>query len=177
MDLKRVLNILEKESSLNMQIELNDSYLIGSETNRACYTHPNESDKCIKITISGDDKETNREMKQYCYLQKKDISWDSLAKFYGTVETNLGRGEVVELIKDYDENVSKSLDDYFRKITSHQDIKKFLDLLFELKNYLYREKIYVKDLNAVNVVYQKFDEKNARLVIIDGLAQSNYIPF
>ncbi|MCD6433655.1 MAG: hypothetical protein J7L21_06400 [Sulfurimonas sp.] len=160
-----------------MKIELNDSYLIGSGTNRACYTHPDDSNKGIKVTISGNHKETNREIKQYLFLQKRDISWDMLAKFYGTVETNLGKGEVVELIKDYDENISKSLDDYFRKITSVEDIKRFIDLLFELKEYLYREKIYVKDLNAVNVVYQKFDDKNGRLVIIDGLAHSNYVPF
>lgn len=160
-----------------MQIELSDSYLIGSGTNRACYAYPDERDKGIKITISGNHKETNREIKQYLFLQKRDISWDMLAKFYGTIETNLGEGEVVELIKDYDGEVSKSLDDYFRKITSLEDIKKFLDLLFELKEYLFREKIYVKDLNAVNVVYQKFDEKSGRLVIIDGLAHSSYIPF
>ena len=160
-----------------MKIQLKKSDLIASGTNRACYAHPEDDKKCIKVTISGNHKETNREISYYKYLQKKDISWDMLAQFYGTIQTNLGDGEVVELIKDYDLSVSKSLDYYFRKITSQDDIQKFLQLLIKLKTYLYEEKIYVKDLNAVNVVYQKYSDTEGRVVIIDGLAHSNYIPF
>jgi len=158
-------------------IKLDKQYLIASGTNRACYIHPTDEQKCIKITISGNHKETNREANYYKYLQKKDVSWDMLAKFYGFVETDIGKGEVVELIRNYDLDISKSLDHYFRKIKSQQDINFFLNLLVKLKKYLYKEKIYIKDLNAVNIVYQKYNQTDGRLVIIDGLAHSNYIPF
>ncbi len=160
-----------------MKIQLDKSNLIASGTNRACYIHPKDDKKCIKVTISGNHKETNREISYYKYLQKKSISWDMLAQFYGTLQTNLGDGEVVELIKDYDLNVSKSLDYYFRKITSQEEIQKFIYLLIKLKTYLYKEKIYIKDLNAVNVVYQRYNDTEGRVVVIDGLAHSNYIPF
>ena len=160
-----------------MKVQLNKSNLIAAGTNRACYSHPDDDKKCIKITISGNDKETKREISYYRYLQKKGILWDMLAQFYGTLETNLGEGEVVELIRDYDLNVSKSLDYYFRNIQSQEEIQKFIDLLIQLKKYLYEEKIYVKDLNAVNVVYQKYNNREGRVVVIDGLAHSNYIPF
>ena len=158
-------------------IKLDKQHLIASGTNRACYHHPSDEKKCIKITISGNHKETNREANYYKYLQKKDVSWDMLAKFYGFVETDIGEGEVVELIRNYDLDISKSLDYYFRKITSQQEIQNFLNLLLKLKKYLYKEKIYIKDLNAVNIVYQKYNQTNGRLVIIDGLAHSNYVPF
>jgi len=160
-----------------VKVQLDKSDLIASGTNRACYIHPDDNEKCIKITISGNDKETKREIAYYKFLQKKGISWEMLAQFYGTLETNLGDGEVVELIRDYDADVSKSLDYYFRNIQSQEEIQKFIDLLMQLKKYLYAEKIYVKDLNAVNVVYQKYNKNDGRVVVIDGLAHSNYIPF
>ena len=45
-----------------------------------------------------------------------------------------------------------------------------------MKKYIFDNKIYVKDLNPVNVMYQ-IKKKSNRLVIIDGLAHSNYNPF
>jgi hypothetical protein len=160
-----------------MSIKLDDSLFIASGTNRACYIDPNDDKKCIKITISGDSKETNREISYYKFLQKKGVSWDMLAQFYGCVDTNLGNGEVVELIRDYNSEISKSLDYYFRILNKTDEIQKFLKLLKGLKEYLYKEKIYIKDLNAVNIVYQRYDEEDGRLVVIDGLAHASYIPF
>jgi hypothetical protein len=160
-----------------MSIELDDSLFIASGTNRACYTDPNDDKKCIKITISGNTKETNREISYYKFLQKKGVSWEMLAQFYGCVDTNLGSGEVVELIRDYDLDISKSLDSYFRVLDSADEIQKFLKLLQGLKEYLYKEKIYIKDLNAVNIVYQRYNKEDGRLVVIDGLAHASYIPF
>lgn len=160
-----------------MQIELNNSYLVNKGTNRACYIHPNDNNKCIKITFSGNHKETNREIKYYNFLKKRGVSWEMLALYYGNIDTNLGEGECVELIRDYDGNVSKDLDKYIFNGNLNEDIPNLVDLLSELKNYLYKEKIYVKDLNPVNIAYKRTSEQEGKLIIIDGLAHSNYIPF
>ncbi len=160
-----------------MQITLDDSYLFSRGTNRGCYIHPQDNNKCIKITISGNPKETNKEIKYYNFLKKRGISWKMISLYYGNIDTNLGKGECVELIKDYDGNISKDLDKYITKNKINEDIPNLVDLLSELKNYLYKEKVYVKDLDPINIVYKKSGPKEGKLVIIDGLAHSNYIPF
>ena len=159
-----------------MKIILNDSLLINTGTNRACYLHPRDDLMCIKITISNTNKETKREVRYYNYLHKKGVSYDMLAEYYGKVKTNLGVGECVELIKDYDGSISQELDKYLDKELSDNEKIYIRNLLVELEKYLLKEKIYVKDLNSVNVAFQKLDSKgNSRLVIIDGLAHSWYI--
>lgn len=155
-------------------IELNEKYLINTGTNRACYVHPMNKNQCIKITISGNNKETKREISCYKNLIDKKISWDMLAKYYGLVDTNYGQGEVVELIRDYDDKISKELAYYINENVLE---KKYINtLLNKLEIYLKNEMIIVKDLNTVNIVYQKFSEKNnGRLVIIDGIASRKNI--
>ncbi|MFV0563245.1 YrbL family protein [Malaciobacter mytili] len=158
-------------------VELNEKYLVNKGTNRACYIYPNEKNKCIKIDLK-DNKETKREIKYYKLLQKKSISFKMLSKYFSSIKTSLGQGEVFELIIDYDGKVSTEVDKYLtNKTSSNEDIKNIISLIPKLKQYLYKEKIYVKDLNPVNIVFQKLDKLNYRLVIIDGLAHSNYNPF
>ena len=155
-------------------IELSEKYLINTGTNRACYEHPEDKNKCIKIIISGNNKETSREIKYYKYLEKKNISWNMLSKYYGNIITNYGIGEVVELIRDYNGSISKELAHYIR--TEEIDNKRIDYLLNKLNNYLINEVIIVKDLNSVNIVYQKFSKNNeGRLVIIDGIGSRGSI--
>jgi hypothetical protein len=148
------------------KIVLNDKYLISVGTNRACYTHPNDKLKCIKVNISDNLKETEREIRYYRYLQKKDVSWDMLAKFHGTIQTNIGEGEVVELVRDFDGNVSKQLGYSLKNNKNKEYIISQIEIL---RKYLIDERIVVKDLNTANIVYQQYTEKTGRLVIIDGL--------
>ncbi len=160
-----------------MILTLDASLLINKGTNRACYVHPQIKERCIKITISSNDKETKREVKYYEKLQKRGVSWEMLSKYYGMVATNLGAGECVELVRDYDGEISKELDKYLNDEKLLQEVKNLTQHLCALKEYLYAQKIYVKDLNSVNVLYQKLSHKEARLVVIDGIAHSDYNPF
>ena len=159
-----------------MKVTLNDSLLINSGTNRACYLHPDNIDRCVKIDISLNTKETKREKRYYNYLLKRNIPFDMISKYYGSIQTNLGNGEVVELLRDYDGNVSMELAQYLNSTLTESDMEYIKKLIRKLKEYLYRYKIYVKDLNSVNIVVQKFAKSgNARLVIVDGLAHSWYV--
>jgi len=158
-------------------IQLSKKYLVNTGTNRACYIYPLKKEKCIKVNLKGH-KETNQEIKYYKKLQNNSTSFDMISKYFGSVQTNLGNGEIFELIIDFDNNVSKEVDKYLiNKDTSFDDIESIIMLLPDFKKYLFDQKIYVKDLNSVNVVFQKINENNCRLVVIDGLAHSNYNPF
>ncbi|WP_419776863.1 YrbL family protein [Malaciobacter marinus] len=158
-------------------LKLNEDLLVNKGTNRACYKHPLEHNKCIKIDLI-ENNETKRELKYYKKLIKDNTSFKMISHYYGSIITNLGKAEVFELIKDYDGSVSKEIDQYMLDSSySIEDIEEILKNISLLKKYLYENKIYVKDLNPVNVVFQKINTSTNRLVIIDGLAHSNYNPF
>ncbi len=154
-------------------IFLTKDLLINTGTNRACYFHPYDFSKCIKIDIRKN-KETKNEIKYYKRLKMKNISFEMLSKFYGYEETNLGEATIFELIRNSNGEISKEMDK-FLNTNSADDAKKILKHLPLLKKYLFSNKIYVKDLNPVNIMYQ-INDKDSRLVIIDGLSHTNYNP-
>ncbi|QDF29532.1 YrbL family protein [Halarcobacter anaerophilus] len=156
---------------------LTEDLLVNKGTNRVCYKHPKESSKCLKIDLK-QNKETKRELKYYKRLEKKNIPFTMLSRYYGSEETNYGKAEVFELIRDSNGKVSKEVDKYLNDSnSSFEDIENLLKCIPFFKKYIFENKIYVKDLNTVNVMYQKNENsKENRLVIIDGLAHSNYNP-
>ncbi len=156
---------------------LSKDLLVNIGTNRACYEHPKESSKCLKIDLK-QNKETKRELKYYKRLQKENIPFTMLSKYYGSQETNYGKAEVFELIRDINGKISKEVDKYLNDTNnSFENIENLLKCIPQLKKYIFENKIYVKDLNTVNVMYQRNENsKESRLVIIDGLAHSNYNP-
>lgn len=153
---------------------LTKELLINEGTNRACYSHPSDYLKCIKIDIR-ENKETENELKYYRKLKKSNVPFEMISEFYGYEQTNLGKATVFELIRDDDGKISQEMDKFLDN-NSVDDIEKILKHLPLLKKYIFDNKIYVKDLNPVNVMYQ-IKKKSNRLVIIDGLAHSNYNPF
>lgn len=158
-------------------IDLNNIKPIGKGTNRSCFVHPMDLNKCIKITHSNDYSETIKEIKYYKFLQKREISWDFLAKYYGSIDTSLGKGEVFDLVRDYDGNVSKTLSFYLQKDEKTKTLITPIKLLEDLKQYTLKENIVVKDLNTKNMLYQKINENEARLILIDGVVNNDFLPF
>jgi len=158
-------------------LKLESSALIGRGLRRECYFHPEDENKCIKIVVAGDHKETVREQAYYRLLEKRNIAWRMLAKFYGNVETNLGKGAIFELIRDYNGEVSKTLVQYLsaHKETVHND-QNFSQALLELKQYLLKWKIVTISLKPQNIVYKRTNESVGFLVIIDNIGNSDFIP-
>ena len=158
-------------------LTLASSSLIGRGLRRECYFHPEDENKCIKIVVAGDHKETVREQSYYRLLEKRNISWKMLARFYGNIETNRGEGAVFELIRDHNEEVSKTLEHYFSANNetdlNYQDLSRALPLL---KQYLLKWKIVTMSLKPQNIVYQKINPTQGKLVVIDNIGNSDFIP-
>ena len=158
-------------------LTLESSSLIGKGLRRECYFHPQDETKCIKVIVAGDHKETVREQSYYRLLEKRHISWEMLARFHGNVETNRGEGAVFELIRDYNDEVSKTLDHYFSANNgidlNYQDLSRALPLL---KQYLLKWKIVTMSLKPHNIVYKKIHESEGVLVVIDNIGNSDFIP-
>jgi len=159
-------------------INILPSALIETGVYRECYIHPKKDDQCIKIVYrEGGDAETDREQKYYRYLSKRGISWEMLARFHGNIETNLGPGAVFDLIRDYDDNISKTLDTYF-KSTDETCVPytNIFQSLFELKHYLLKYNIITMAFKPKNILYKRLSETTGRCVIVDSLGNSDFIP-
>jgi hypothetical protein len=157
-------------------LTLESSSLIGRGLRRECYFHPEDGNKCIKVVVAGDHKETVREQSYYRLLEKRNISWQMWARFYGKVETNRGEGAVFELVRDYNKEVSKTLEQYFSANNetdlNYQDLSRTLPLL---KQYLLKWKIVTIALKPQNIVYKKINESEGILVVIDNIGNSDFI--
>ena len=151
-------------------IVLKDEDFIGKGNERACYIHPNDKNKAIKISYEqnlGRSKQTNTEIKYYKKLiKRKNLDWKHLPKFYGEVETNKGKGFIVELIRDYDGKVSKSFKYYIEK-DGLDKYKKELETYkqYLLKNYI----IFNYGMMQGNILLRKNSPTDFDLVLIDGL--------
>ena len=157
--------------------KLESSALVGRGLRRECYFHPEDENRCIKVVVAGDHKETVREQSYYRLLEKRNISWRMLARFYANVETNLGAGAVFELIRDYNGAVSKTLMHYFSaKIVTDRDCQYLYPALLVLKQYLLKWKIVTISLKPQNIVYKKTSESEGFLVVIDNIGNSDLIP-
>jgi hypothetical protein len=158
-------------------LKLESSSLIGRGLRRECYFHPADENKCVKVVVAGDHRETVREQSYYRLLDKRDISWKMLARFYGNAETDRGPGAVFELIRDYNGEVSKTLEHYISSDNStdinYQDLSRALSVL---KQYLLKWKIVTMTIRPGNVVFKKNNASEGALVIIDNIGNSDLIP-
>jgi hypothetical protein len=158
-------------------LTLKSSALIGRGLRRECYFHPDDENKCIKVVVSGDHKETRREQSYYRLLEKRNISWRMLARFYGNVDTNLGEGAVFHLIREYNGKISKTLGHYLSATNEDDRNDQYLErALPALKQYLLEWKIVTMALKPQNIVYQKTHESKGLLVVIDNIGNSDFIP-
>lgn len=144
------------------------SEAIGVGQERACYLHPEDASRVIKIQRGEQIKQTRRELLFYRWLQRRQMTnFAHIPGFYGKVKTNLGEGFVVDLINDFDGNASKSLYWYFEQ---GYPVAEFFPYLEELKQYMLDNSIiFSVDMGRFNILFRKLSNQEARLVVIDGL--------
>ena len=156
---------------------LNASDFVGKGLHRECYVHPNDEQRCIKVVVAGDLSESKREQSYYKLLQKRGISWDILPRFHGVIETNMGAGAVFDLIRDYDGEISKTLEYYLssKQLDSAENpgISQAISIF---KQELYRQSIITMTLSPKNIMYKKTGLNKGRLVLIDNIGNSDFIP-
>ena len=159
---------------MNQQILQITSEPIGVGQERACYLHPGDAHKVIKIQKGEIDKQTRRELILYKNLARRKMSdFEHIPQYYGKLITNLGEGFVVDLIADFDGNVSRSLWWHFEQ---GYPVAEFFPYLDELRQYLLDNLIvFSVDMGRYNILFQKTSPQHARLVVIDGLGNHSSI--
>ncbi len=155
---------------------LEDKDFIAKGNERACYLHPDDDSMTVKVTYKENKRKKNKQSKKeisyYKELEKKAINYSKhLPKFYGEVKTNRGDGFIIELIKDYDGNISKSFDYYIKK----DGVEKYKNELEKYKNYFLDNCIIFNyGMMPKNILLRKNSETDFDLVLIDGLGDVSY---
>lgn len=150
-------------------IILNKGNILAKGSERACYLDPADSTKIIKIIYNKKSKNNQNELeyKYYEYLNGKNIEFSNLARCFGWVETNLGKGLIFERILNYDGTASSNLREILqRKIlfSNEEDT-----LLNDLNTYLESNSILFIDATSLNVLVKEESKTKRKLVIIDGI--------
>lgn len=141
---------------------------IGKGKERACYIHPEDPRKAIKISMGKVNEQTRRDIKFYRKLARRSTGENRhIPKFYGLCETNLGKGIVVDLIRNYDGEISRPLNWYLAQGVPIEEFDVYLE---ELKHsFLQNLIIFNHDMTIGNLLFQRSSTSSARLIAIDGL--------
>ena len=155
-----------KEKQSIIHLDKNSFY--GKGTHKKCFVHPSNSKLCIKIAYnSGGQKDLLREINYLKVLQRRKKDYSILPQYYGEIKTNLGTGYVYELIRDYDNAQSLTLEDILTNQnlfnTMFETVK---NMLLFLKTSLLKNEIITMGLFPENIIFQKTapDKYNIRLV-------------
>lgn len=150
---------------------------IGSGRHRDCYYHPQDASKCIKILYNPADgglKEVKRETSYYKKRSRQIRQCRSVPDYYGKVNTDRGEGYVFDLIRDYDGEVSKTLEYYLKKHEISQGLLE--NKLYDLRNDLIAHNIATMNLKDYNILYRKTGRNEGYLVVIDNIGESEFFP-
>jgi hypothetical protein len=165
--------------------KLKKSLIIAKSIGRIVYRHPDNPNQCLKIVHHKRIDENKIDIKYYQHLQNRGASFKHIACIRGEQNTNKGNAVIFELIKDYDGEISKTLQYYITPPPTYYyspplHLIKFDQLIAKhlllLKQYLLTERIVFKDLNPGNILLCRINATDIRLIIVDGLASRNLIP-
>ncbi|MYA16198.1 MAG: hypothetical protein F4089_15105 [Gammaproteobacteria bacterium] len=160
---------------------------------RRCYVHPGDPTRCVKVlrpdrtpsarraVVTGwrrfkrlqnfDDQ--RKETEAYRHLKRSgQLDYTHVPRFYGTVETDQGVGIVTALFRDFDGGFPKNLEELLpggMTVTLENAIDEF-------KQWLRRERFLTRDLLPHNIIAVADSPERYRLVIVDGIGNSEFIP-
>jgi hypothetical protein len=158
-------------------LQLESARLVGKGLHRECYEYPGDPTRCIKVVVAGNSDENRREARYYALLAARGISWEMLSRFYGLEDTSMGLGAVFELIRDHDGGVSHTLEQYLARPGANEGLGETLSLaLPALRAYLLRDRVVTMTLKSKNILLQMTTGKSGRLVIVDNVGNSDFIP-
>ncbi len=161
-------------------LSLTEEDYIGEGEIRMVYKHPNNTVFCVKIPHQETTRDyTFKELLYYKKINKRKVAktaYSFFSNFKEEVETNLGLGQVFDLVRDDTTNeISKTLEYYLLNNTNVTDdeLNKALSVL---RHQMINNRVFARDLRARNVCVKIDKNNNVNLVIIDGLGHRDFIP-
>lgn len=156
-------------------IHLNAGDIVGKGSERCCYVHPGNADRCIKVAYraSRNDKQNRNEIKYLKRLQRNRIDWSHIPRCHGWVETSVGVGLVYDYFHTED---GLPMPGIGRLVTQGRITRSDLAApLEQLRQYLLSNRIVVRDLKPSNVVCDADAGDSLRLYLIDGIGNGDFV--
>ncbi len=144
---------------------------IGMGTQRMCFVHPEDPRLAIKIPTGGASRQNEREIRFYRNLEKRGgIDCKHIPGFHGRCITNRGPGIVVDLVRDYDGQISSPLNRYLAQGFMIEEFEPFLEELKQsfLKNLI----VFDQELKPDSILVQKTSASKFRMVTVGSLGDS-----
>jgi hypothetical protein len=176
------------------KLNLKNSEPFGVGGRRECYVHPLYPNKCVKV-LRTDDKSTtylkrpgifsSLFRKEYNNNENEYRTLKSIEKrigknmqrhvplCYGYEPTDLGPGLVLDLVRDADGKISRSLRELLFLGHSPDEFKKAFD---EFEAFLIQNNIMTRNLLDHNLVASIQQDKSWKIHIIDGLGDPSWLP-
>ena len=163
-------------------IELTEDLFIGKGSHKKCYRYPNDLSKCVKVAYSKDGKkDLEREIKYLKVLKRKNKDYSCLPKYYGPIETSLGKGYLFEFIKNYDNSLCMPLETYLKndELLENEFNLKFNELVNackEIKQTLLNNEILTMGLFAINFLIEDQEDNSIKLRVINDMGSASLFP-
>lgn len=155
-------------------VSLNDGLLLGEGTKRKCFIHPDDPCLCIKIASVRGRRSARREIRYLNMLRRRGKSLAQIADYKGTIQTSLGIGDLYELVRDCDGQVSKNLG-YYLNLGDKDMTARIIGAIEDLRVYLARNLILFSDVRSDNLLVKKGCDGNFVLIVVDGVGDNNQI--
>lgn len=159
-------------------LDLSNAVLIGKGTHKKCFVHPQNATRCVKVAYNDLGKrDLNREVK---YLsgnyRRKHIS-TILPRFYGTVQTNLGEGYVVDFLKNADGTPCLSLKTWLEASSPNPQLDPLIQqAMLLLKQKIRDEQVLCLAIYPENILFQRDNAGNYRPFLVNDLGNAARIP-
>ena len=155
------------------QLILTDGLCLGRGAHKAAYVHPKDERLCVKIPFKWPDEDVKKELRYRFVLGKKIKRMPLLVKYYGMVETNLGRGYVFERVTDFDGAACITLSQYIESCSSREEM---VQLMLAFRKEFFCGRYVVAGMNTDNFLVQRISPTERRLRIVDDLGTGAFIP-
>ena len=175
---------------------LKDREPFGKGGNRLCFVHPNDPEKCIKVRRPDFSLEQRRKKKGFPKnlrplssfddnleehrtmhaLNERfgEVLYEHVSRCYGFESTDMGAGLCSELIRDADGLISITLKQYLWDWGLTDEIDAAIGVL---ERWLCSYGVPTRDLLLHNLVVQQNADRSVwRIVIIDGVGSSSFLP-
>ena len=160
-------------------IQLTDEQFIAKGSHKQCFRHPQNKRQCIKVPYNkAGETDLNREIYYLTHiLKQRGPQSGILPAYYGTVQTNLGTGHVFELVCDFDGKIATSIETLLNAPgCTPAQIAQIHDALLHLRDQMLQYRVIAMSMYPENILYQRLDEKNFRLVLINDMGSASALP-
>ncbi len=175
-------------------IYLKDKTPFGVGGRRLCFTHPDDPGKCVKVLRQDEDKtirgkktgfvparfrrtyDNNAHERQILTKIFKRIGPEMqqhLPLYHGMIETDLGPGMVLDLVRDADGKISRSLREL---ISTGHELEQFRPAFDQFGEFMLKHVVLTRSFLDHNLAMQHKSDGSWQMYMIDGFGDPAWLP-